>query len=278
MKTGILAASWITTVSPTYAEEIKDPFFAHGLHDLLRQESPKLSGIVNGIDTKLYDPKTDTHLFKNYSLETIEDKKVNKLQLQKLLGLNQIADVPMIAIVSRLADHKGLDLVAAVLNDILGEDVQLVVLGVGEWQYEEMLRSAARAYPGKVSANILFNIDLAQKIYAGADMLLMPSLSEPCGLSQMIAMRYGTIPIVRETGGLKDTVQPFVGEEGKGNGYSFAQYNAHYMLYVIREAIADYHDPEKWAKVMKTAMETDVSWNGPARDYIALYRKITGKK
>ncbi|MBQ1366500.1 MAG: glycogen synthase GlgA [Firmicutes bacterium] len=278
MKTGILAASWITTVSPTYAEEIKDPFFAHGLHDLLRQESSKLSGIVNGIDTKLYDPKTDTHLFKNYSLETIEDKKVNKLQLQKLLGLNQKADVPMIAIVSRLADHKGLDLVAAVLNDILGEDVQLVVLGVGEWQYEEMLRSAARAYPGKVSANILFNIDLAQKIYAGADMLLMPSLSEPCGLSQMIAMRYGTIPIVRETGGLKDTVQPFVGEEGKGNGYSFAQYNAHDMLYVIREAIADYHDPEKWAKVMKTAMETDVSWNGPARDYIALYRKITGKK
>jgi starch synthase len=122
------------------------------------------------------------------------------------------------------------------------------------------------------------NIDLAQKIYAGADMLLMPSLSEPCGLSQMIAMRYGTIPIVRETGGLKDTVQPFVGEEGKGNGYSFAQYNAHDMLYVIREAIADYNDPEKWAKVMKTAMETDVSWNGPARDYIALYRKITGKK
>ncbi|MBQ7059796.1 MAG: glycogen synthase GlgA [Firmicutes bacterium] len=278
MKTGILAASWITTVSPTYAEEIKDPFFAHGLQDLLRQESPKLSGIVNGIDTVMYDSKTDTHLFKNYSLETIEDKKVNKLELQKLLNLNQKAEVPIIAIVSRLADHKGLDLVAAVLNDILGDDVQLVVLGVGEWQYEEMLRSAARAYPGKVSANILFNIDLAQKIYAGADMLLMPSLSEPCGLSQMISMRYGTIPIVRETGGLKDTVQPFIAADGTGNGYSFAQYNAHDMLYVIRQAVADYHDPEKWAKVMKNAMETDVSWNGPAKEYIALYRKITGKR
>ncbi len=278
MKTGIEAANWVTTVSPTYSKEIQDPAFGHHLDAMLRQESPKLSGIINGIDTVKFDPETDPSLFKNYTLETIEDKVQNKLGLQRLVGLPEREDVPMIAIVSRLADHKGLDLVAAVLDDILGDDVQLIVLGVGEWKYEDLLKNAQRRYPGKVSANITFNADLAQKIYAGSDMLLMPSLSEPCGLSQLIAMRYGTIPIVRETGGLKDTVQPFVSYKGSGNGFTFAAYNAHDMLYVIRQAEATFHDKDLWHQVITNAMNTDVSWKGPAKEYLALYRKLTGKR
>jgi len=278
MKAGIEAANWVTTVSPTYAGEIQDPFFSHGLHDLLRNENRKLSGIVNGIDTKVYDPKTDPHLFKNYDLSTIEDKAVNKQKLQEMLGLRVSPDTPIIAMITRLADHKGLDLVAAVLNDILWDDVQLIVLGVGEMRYEEMMRNASYAYPGKVSANICFNGDLANKIYAGADMFLMPSLSEPCGLAQMISMRYGTIPIVRETGGLKDTVQPYVSWEGRGNGFTFAAYNAHDMLYVIREAEGFYHNKDNWNQLMTNAMTTDFSWKGPAQQYLNLYRMLTGKK
>jgi len=278
MKTGIEAANWVTTVSPTYAKEIQDPYYGHGLDGMLRNESRKLSGILNGIDTVKYDPATDPAIFKNYSLDTYEDKKVNKAGLQKLLNLNVREDVPIIAIVSRLVDHKGLDLVAAVLNDILWDDVQLVVLGVGDWRYEDMMRNAQKAYPGKVSANIMFNNDLAQKIYAGADILLMPSQSEPCGLSQMIAMRYGTIPIVRETGGLKDTVQPYVSWEGRGNGFTFAAYNAHDMLYVIRQAENTFRNKDQWMTVVTNAMNTDVSWNGPARQYIQLYHMLTGKR
>ncbi len=185
-------------------------------------------------------------------------------------------EVPVIAMISRLVEHKGLDLVKAVLDGILYDDVQLVVLGTGDYQYEEMFKEAQTRYPNKVSANITFNLDLAQKIYAGADIFLMPSKSEPCGLSQMIAMRYGTIPVVRETGGLKDTVQPYA--EGEGTGFTFADFNADDMLYVIREAETLYQDKTAWKKLMKNAMSKDFSWNHPAEDYIALYEKITGKK
>lgn len=278
MKTGILAANWVTTVSPTYSGEIQTEYYGHGLQNLLQQESAKLSGIINGIDYETNNPETDPHLFQTYSVDTLEDKKVNKAKLQELLGLPQRDDMPVIAIVSRLVDHKGLDLVAAVLDDILSDDVQLVVLGTGDWRYEELMRSAARNYPAKVSANITFNADLAQKIYAGADIFLMPSQSEPCGLSQMMAMRYGTIPVVRETGGLKDTVSPYIAWEDSGNGFTFAAYNAHDMLYVIRQAEETYHKPEEWQKLMKKAMTTDFSWSGPAKEYLALYRKLTGKR
>lgn len=275
MKAGILSATAITTVSPTYALEIQNAYYAHGLQDLLYAEKQKLCGIINGIDTAAYDPSTDRRLFANYSRDNLEGKKVNKRELQNLLGLPVREDVPVIGIVSRLVDHKGFDLIAAVLNDILSDDMQLVVLGVGDWRYEEMMRSAQGAYPGKVSANILFNSDLAQKIYAGCDMLLMPSQSEPCGLSQLIAMRYGTVPIVRETGGLKDTVHPFIKETLDGNGFTFANYNAHDMLYVIRQAEETYRDPALWQKVVQNAMDTDVSWGKPAKEYFALYQKIT---
>jgi len=278
MKTGIEAADWVTTVSPTYAQEIQRPEYGHKLDTMLRQESAKLSGIINGIDTDKFDPETDPSLFSNYSLENLEGKKVCKRELQKLLGLTVRDDVPIIAVISRLADHKGFDLIAQVFDEMLGDDMQFVILGVGEWRYEEMMKKAAIAYPGKVSANLRFDADLAQKIYSGADILLMPSQSEPCGLAQLIAMRYGTIPVVRETGGLKDTVQPYVSWEGRGNGFSFAAYNANDMLYVIRQAEDTFRDPDNWKQVMTNAMKTDVSWNGPAKDYLALYRKLTGRK
>lgn len=277
MKTGILAADRVTTVSPTYSKEIQTPDYGHRLDGLLRQEAAKLSGIINGIDVNFFDPSRDPHLFANYSLEDLSGKKEGKRKLQEMLGLNIREDVPVIAIVSRLADHKGLDLLDAIIADLLGDDIQLVVLGVGEQRYEDLLRWAQSAYPGKVSANLMFDLDLAQKIYAGADIYLMPSQSEPCGLSQMIAMRYGTVPIVRETGGLKDTVQPFIAWEGFGTGFTFASYNAHDMLYVIRQAEETFKDKEKWAQLMKNDMTKDVSWNVPADAYIRLYNEVTGQ-
>ena len=278
MKTGVMAADWVTTVSPTYSNEIQTAYYGHGLQNLLQQENAKLSGIINGIDYEVYNPETDKHLFKNYTLDTFEDKVVNKTELQKILNLPVNPDIPMIAMVTRLVDHKGMDLVAAVLNDILYDDVQFVVLGTGDWRYEELMKNAAAQFPRKVSANITFNSDLAQKIYAGADIFLMPSQSEPCGLAQMISMRYGTIPVVRETGGLKDTVIPFVSWEGTGNGFTFAAYNAHDMLHVIRQAEETYRNKEQWKAVTTNAMKTDFSWNGPAREYLALYRKLTNKR
>ncbi len=186
--------------------------------------------------------------------------------------------MPVIAMVTRLVDHKGLDLIATVLPEILNEDIQLVILGTGDWKYEEMVRRAKQNYPSKVSANITFNSDLAQKIYGGADMFLMPSKSEPCGLSQMIAMRYGTIPIVRETGGLKDTVQPYISWEGSGCGFTFQNYNAWDMLYVIRQAIETYHQNEQWQQLTDNAMKEDFSWDVPAREYLSLYRKLANKR
>lgn len=278
MKAAIVSSAWVSTVSPTYAEEIQYEYYGHGMQWMLRNEKDKLSGIINGIDTDLYDPKTDSHLFANYTARGPKKKEINKAKLQELLGLPVRPEVPVIAMISRLVEHKGLDLVKCVLDDILYDDVQLIVLGTGDYQYEEMFKEAQKKYPAKVSANITFNLDLAQKIYAGADMFLMPSKSEPCGLSQMIAMRYGTVPVVRETGGLKDTVEPYTAAEGTGNGFTFANFNAYDMLYVIRQAEAVYQDKTSWKKLMKNAMNRDFSWKEPARDYIALYQKITGKK
>ncbi len=276
MKAAIVSSAWISTVSPTYAQEIQYEYYGHGMQWMLRSEKEKLSGIINGIDYTVFDPKTDEHLFANYSARGPKKKELNKAKLQELLGLPVRPEVPVIAMISRLVEHKGLDLVKAVLDGILYDDVQLVVLGTGDYQYEEMFKEAQTRYPNKVSANITFNLDLAQKIYAGADIFLMPSKSEPCGLSQMIAMRYGTIPVVRETGGLKDTVQPYA--DGEGTGFTFTNFNADDMLYVIREAETLYQDKTAWKKLMKNAMSKDFSWNHPAEDYIALYEKITGKK
>ena len=265
MKGAIECCERFSTVSPSYAEEIKNPYFAHGLDPIVRRNEFKLCGILNGIDDMGYNPKYDKHLFAPYSPEDFAGKKVCKSELQRMLGLNDSADTPIIAMITRLAAHKGLDLVTTVIDEILQDDVQFVLLGTGESHFEGWFSDLAKRYPGKVSANIMFNGDLSRKIYSGADIFLMPSKSEPCGLSQMIACRYGTIPIVRETGGLKDSIHPLE------NGYTFTNYNAHDMMYVIREAISDYKNKEEWAKLMYRAATTDFSWNKSAKDYESLY-------
>ena len=273
MKGAIETANRVTTVSPSYANEILDPWYAHGLDPILRDRSFKLSGILNGIDVDNYNPETDKDIFANYSAEDFKNKAVNKQELQKLMGLPQRKDVPIIGMVSRLVGHKGLDLCKAVLDELLAtSDVQMVVLGSGEWQYEEFFKQLAAKYPDKFAVYIGFVPPLSRKIYAGADLFLMPSKSEPCGLSQMIALRYGTIPIVRETGGLRDSIQD--SGDGEGNGFTFANYNAHEMLYTIRRALEGYAQPEGWNILVKRAMECDNSWGKSANEYIKLYKAL----
>lgn len=274
MKSAILCSDRVTTVSKTYAEQIKTPEYAHGLDGILNYEQGKLSGIVNGIDKKLYDPQTDKRLFTSFSADDLKGKAKNKRELQKMLNLPEKADVPMIAIITRLVSHKGVDLISAVLDEMLGDDIQIVVVGTGDWKYEQFLRDKQWQYPHRLSVNIVFNTDLAQKVYAASDMFLMPSKSEPCGLAQMIALSYGTIPIVRETGGLKDTVIPYNRFSGEGNGFSFTNYNAHDMLHVIREACELYRDKETWSALVKQGMLCDFSWTKSAKQYADLYKAL----
>lgn len=268
MKGAIEVSERFSTVSPTYAEEIKNPYYAHGLDPIVRNNQFKLRGILNGIDDKGYNPQLDSHLFANYSAEDMSGKAICKSELQKMLNLPVKPNTPIISMISRLVAHKGLDLVTNVIEEILQDDVQLVILGTGDYQYESYFKDLARRYPDKVSANIVFNGDLSRKIYSGSDIFLMPSKSEPCGLSQMIACRYATIPVVRETGGLYDSIKPLY------NGYTFSNYNAHDMMYVIREAIYDYRDKEVWQKLMYNAATSDFSWKKSAEEYEALYMEM----
>lgn len=248
------------------------PYYGHSLDSVLRMNRGKLRGILNGIDTELYNPMVDPHLFKNFGPDTMDDKLENKQGLLKLCGLQAGENTPVIGVISRFVSHKGLDLIEGVINEILEQDVCLVVLGKGDWRYEQMFLEAKRRYPAKVSVSIMFSGDLANKIYAGSDILLMPSKSEPCGLAQMIAMRYGTVPLVRETGGLKDTVFPYIDYSGDGNGFTFAHYNAHDMLNVIRQACGLYrNDKEAWKKLMHRGMTADFSWDASAQQYIDVY-------
>ena len=242
LKSAVVLCDALTTVSPTYAREILTAYYGSGLDGILRENRGKLTGILNGIDTAAYDPETDESLPVHYSAADPSRKREDKKLLQGELGLPVQPDVPVVAVLSRLAEHKGIDLIAAVLEEILQQDIQMVVLGKGEWRYEQLFQDARRRYPGKLSVNILFSEDLARRIYAGADLLLMPSKSEPCGLAQMVALRYGTLPLVRETGGLADTVQAYNAVTGAGNGFSFANYNAHDMLYTLQAAVALYRD------------------------------------
>ena len=267
MKAAIECCERFSTVSPTYANEIKTVQYAHGLQDIIRKNEGKLTGILNGIDVASYDPAADKALFANYDAEHLENKVVCKAELQKMLGL-PVKEVPIIAMISRLVAHKGLELVKTVIEDILHEDVQFVLLGTGDVAYEEYFKDLGKRYEGKVSANIAFNNDLSRKIYSGADIFLMPSVSEPCGLSQMIASRYATIPLVRETGGLYDSIKPF---GAGGNGFTFASCNAYDMLYVVHEALDAYKNKETWASLMKKAATTDFSWMRSAEDYKQLY-------
>jgi starch synthase len=265
MKGAIECCEKFSTVSPRYAEEIKDPYYAHGLDPIVRKNEFKLVGILNGIDDIGYNCQLDSHIFANYSPEDMSGKAICKAELQKMLNLPVKAETPVISMISRLVSHKGLDLVTNVIEELLQDDVQIVILGTGDSYFEGFFKDLARRYPDKMSANIVFNNDLSRKIYSGSDIFLMPSKSEPCGLSQMIACRYATVPIVRETGGLYDSIKPLQ------NGYTFANYNAHDMLYVIRQAMNDYRNKEEWSKLMYRAVTTDFSWNHSAKDYEALY-------
>ena len=273
MKGGIECADKVTTVSPSYANEILDPWYSHGLDTILNQRRFILSGILNGIDVINYNPETDKSLWKNYSADDSEGKKENKAELQALMQLPVREDVPVISMVTRLVSHKGLDLVKAVADELLStEDVQFIVLGSGDWQYESFFKELAARHPDKMGLWLGFVPDLAHKIYAGSDMFLMPSKSEPCGLSQMVALRYGTIPIVRETGGLRDSIQD--SGNGEGNGFTFANYNAHDMLFTIRRALKGYKNKQGWSILVDRALNCDYSWGRSANEYIKLYKGL----
>lgn len=278
LKGGIVYADAVTTVSNTYAEEIKDPFYGEGLDGLMRARSNALRGIVNGIDYVDFNPETDEYIEKKYNIKTFRKEKiVNKKELQKELGLTQDPTKFMIGVVSRLTDQKGFDLIAHVMEEIVQEDVQLVVLGTGEEKYENMFRHYAWKYPDRVSANIYYSEAMSHKIYAACDAFLMPSLFEPCGLSQLMSLRYGTVPIVRETGGLKDTVWPYNEFESQGTGFSFTNYNAHEMLHCIEYAKhIYYHKKREWNKIIDRAMAADFSWTSSALKYQELYDWLIG--
>ncbi len=279
LKGGIVFADYVTTVSETYAQEIKMPFYGEGLDGLINARSNSLYGIVNGLDYDEYNPETDSYIHKNYSKETFRKEKIkNKRALQQELGLAADDKKFVIGIVSRLTDQKGFDLIDYMMEEICKEDTQLIVLGCGEEKYENLFRHYAWKYSDRVSANIFYANDMSHKIYAGCDAFLMPSLFEPCGLSQLMSLRYGTVPIVRETGGLKDTVEPYNDYEGTGTGFSFCNYNAHEMLNTIQYAKTIFFKKKReWNKIIDRGMEQDFSWNNSARKYEELYDRLLGK-
>lgn len=278
LKGGIVYSDKVTTVSNSYAEEIKTPFYGEALDGLMSARSNDLVGIVNGLDYEDYSPFMDSRIAKNFTVDTFRTKKVkNKVALQKELGLNEDPKAMMIGIVSRLTDQKGFDLIAYIMDELCQDAIQLVVLGTGTEQYENMFRHFAWKYQGKVSANIFYSEDLSHKIYASCDAFLMPSLFEPCGLSQLMSLRYGTLPIVRETGGLRDTVEPYNEFEKTGTGFSFLNYNAHEMLSTIRYAEHIYYDKKRdWNKIVERAMNQDFSWKNSAKQYEQLYNDLIG--
>jgi starch synthase len=276
MKGALVAADKITTVSPTYLKEIQTDYFGEKLNGVLVKRNEDLSGILNGIDEDIYNPETDLNLAKNYSTTTLFDKEENKRSIQQKFGLPQ-SDVPLIAMITRLTKQKGLELVQAVFHEILSENIQMIVLGTGDPEFEQFFREMEGMYGEKFKAYIGFNEELAHQLYAGADLFLMPSKFEPCGLGQLIALKYGTVPIVRETGGLNDTVQPYNEFSGEGNGFSFTKFNAHDMLYTIRRAIYFYQDQEIWDQLITSAMEMKYSWAQSAFKYNQLYSGLVSR-
>ena len=275
MKAALVYTDLITTVSPSYAEEIQTAYYGERLDGILRARNRELSGVLNGIDMNEYDPSTDSIIAQNYSYEHPEGKAACKKALQEELGLEVSAGTPLIGMVGRLSNQKGLDLVDYVITDIMRQDVQLVVLGMGEGRYFNLFSWAETEYKGRVAARFTMDHALAHKIYAGADLFLMPSQFEPCGLSQMIAMRYGTVPVVRETGGLRDTVLSYNEFNGEGNGFTFFNYNAHDMLHTIERASGYYRNhPDIWKTLQERGMKGDYSWGHSAREYIALYESL----
>lgn len=266
LKGGIIFSDFINTVSPTYAEEIQGGELGFGLDGLLRERKDVLSGIVNGLDYYVWDPNTDSFIMQNYSIDTMEEKGFNKQDLQSACGLKQDKDTPVLGIVSRLVEAKGLDILTQALDEMCRMDLQLVILGMGEAKYHQALSAAQKKYPGKISLNLRFDDPLAHKIYAGSDMFLMLSKYEPCGLGQLISLHYGTIPLVSKTGGLADTIN-------KNNGFVLTRRNKDEFINLLKKALAVFKDKEKWRRLMKAAMKCNFSWEASAKKYIQLYAK-----
>ena len=274
MKAAITRANVVTTVSETYAQELRYPYFAHGLSGILAARGQHLCGITNGIDVKTFNPATDKALAQPFTADTFADKQINKRALQRELGLQE-SGAPILSMVTRLAGHKGIDILCFMIRRLLERELQLVIVGTGEAKYEHALMAVAADFPGKFSMNLRFDPALASRVYAGSDIYLMPSKSEPCGLSQLIAMHYGTVPVVHAVGGLKDTVLPFNAQTGEGRGYTFQSYNGDDFLGAIDRALGDYYNNRAaWDKLAQDDMRLDFSWKLPAEKYMELYRSI----
>ena len=274
LKGAIVTSDKIITVSPTYAEEIKTPEHSNGLHEIVKENAYKLRGILNGLDYNFYNPETDKVIYTNYSVNDMSNKKKNKELLQKEMGLEVNPDKPIVAFCSRMNVYKGFDLVKSCIEKLINElDIQFVGVGSGDREYEDFFRYLNNKYPGKAHISLGFSLEIGKKIYSGADIYIMPSVTEPCGLSQIIASRYGVVPIVRETGGLKDTIKDF-GCIGGGNGYTFTNAFVSDLEYSIRRAVEDYKDKEAWAEKVKTVMTIDFSWNKTAKEYIETYNEL----
>ena len=274
MKAAIVQVNMVNTVSPSYAMEIHDPWYSHELDPILSAKGNRVIGILNGIDYQSNDPATDENIYKNYDIKTLDDKKENKLALMREMGLEPKEDRMLIGMVTRFASHKGLDLVKYIFDDLMRDNVSVVILGSGEKVYEDFFRDMQNKYPGRVAAKIGFLPALSKKIYAGADVFLMPSKSEPCGLAQMVAARYGTLPIVRETGGLKDSICDMGSDSPERNGFTFKTYNAHDMLGAIQRAEGLYCNKKLWREAQECAMSSDFSWDKSAGEYVNMYKTI----
>lgn len=274
LKAAIMTCDKFTTVSPTYAEEIKTQQFSHGLSSIVKANEGKLVGILNGLDYDFYNPETDKVIYTNYNVNDLSNKAKNKELLQKEMGLEVNAEKPIVAFCSRMSVYKGFDLIKSCIERLIEElDIQFVGVGSGEREYEDFFRYLNNKYPGKVHVSLGYSLEIGKKIYSGADIYVMPSLTEPCGLSQIVASRYGVVPIVRETGGLKDTIRDF-GCIGGGNGYTFTNENVNDFEYSVKRAVADYKDKNGWAEKVKTVMSVDFSWKNTAVKYIETYNEI----
>jgi starch synthase len=277
MKAALISSDHITTVSPTYRDEILTPYYGEKMEGVLRGRVASLQGILNGIDDTYYSPEAGEELV-HYRKDDLKGKRENKVRLQKKFGLEQNPDIPIVSIVSRLTKQKGLDLVKGVFHEMMQENLQFIILGTGDQEFEQFFKEMAAIYPQKLRVTIGFNECLAKHIYAGSDLFLMPSKFEPCGLGQMIALRYGTLPLVRETGGLNDTVQSYNEETQEGHGFSFKNFNAHDMLYTLKRALSFYYSDQKtWNSIVREAMGIDCGWAQSAFKYNQLYAKISSR-
>ncbi len=278
MKAGLVYADLLNTVSPTYAEEIQTSEFGCGLEGVIKTRRDSLSGILNGIDYGAWNPETDNKIFKKYSSATIGDKYANKEMLQEEVGLKVNRSIPLIGTISRLADQKGFDLVAAIIDKVLKMDVQFVLLGTGDNKYHVLFEKIQKTHAKSAAIFLKFDAILAQKIYASSDLFLMPSRYEPCGLGQLISFKYGTVPIVRQTGGLKDSVTEFDPSTGEGSGFTFTGYEAERLLAAVKKAVSTYSKKEVWAKLVKKVMGYDYSWTRSAKDYVEMYERAIEKR